>query len=156
MAFPGTRAYENNTLGKHDRLFRGFKEQVRRDFDRPMIARVFPLGTVLRQVIVEQAGQLSYGRQMGSYPVLVGIPLSLPERMVLDAVVVDWGMRSLSALPYPVEVNRLPLQALAWIPGIGKKRAGAIAAARPFRDLAALRAVAGPTPLEGAYSFGLP
>jgi radical SAM superfamily enzyme with C-terminal helix-hairpin-helix motif len=156
MAFPGTRAYEDNTLGKHDRLFRGFKEQVRRDFDRPMIARVFPLGTVLRQVIVEQAGQLSYGRQMGSYPVLVGIPLSLPERMVLDAVVVDWGMRSLSALPYPVEVNRLPLQALAWIPGIGKKRAGAIAAARPFRDLAALRAVAGPTPLEGAYSFGLP
>jgi radical SAM superfamily enzyme with C-terminal helix-hairpin-helix motif len=153
MAFPGTRAYDDNTLGQHDRLFRKWKEQVRRDFDRPMIARVFPLGTVLRQVIVEQPGRLSYGRQMGSYPVLVGIPFSLPERAVLDAVVVDWGMRSLTALPYPVEVNRLPLQALAWLPGIGKKRAGALVARRPFRDLAAFRAVAGENPLDRALSF---
>jgi radical SAM superfamily enzyme with C-terminal helix-hairpin-helix motif len=153
MAFPGTRAYDENTLGQHDRLFRRFKEQVRRDFDRPMIAKVFPLGTILRRVIVEQAGPLSYGRQMGSYPVLVGIPLPLPERTVLDAIVVDWGMRSITALPYPVEVNRLPLHALAWIPGVGKKRAGALAAARPFRDLAAFRAVAGENPLEQAFSF---
>jgi radical SAM superfamily enzyme with C-terminal helix-hairpin-helix motif len=156
MAFPGTRAYDENTLGQHDRLFRRFKEQVRRDFDRPMIAKVFPLGTILRRVIVEQAGPLSYGRQMGSYPVLVGIPLPLPERTVLDAIVVDWGMRSITALPYPVEVNRLPLRALAWIPGIGKKRAGALAAARPFREPAAFRAVAGATPLDGAFSFEAP
>jgi radical SAM superfamily enzyme with C-terminal helix-hairpin-helix motif len=153
MAFPGTRAYDHNTLGRHDRLFRRWKEQVRRDFDRPMIAKVFPLGTVLRRVIVEQAGPLSYGRQMGSYPVLVGIPLYLPERTVLDGIVVDWGMRSITALPYPVEVNRLPLQALAWLPGVGKKRAGALAAGRPFRDPAAFRAVAGANPLEGALSF---
>jgi radical SAM superfamily enzyme with C-terminal helix-hairpin-helix motif len=153
MAFPGTRAYDDNTLGRHDRLFHRFKEQVRHDFDRPMIARVFPLGTVLRQVIVEKEGPLSYGRQMGSYPVLVGIPLSIPERSVLDTIVVDWGMRSLTALPFPVEVNRLPLKALAWLPGIGKKRAAALAAARPFRDLAAFRSVAGETPLDGALSF---
>ena len=62
-------------------------------------------------------------------------------------------MRSITALPYPVEVNRLPLPALAWLPGIGKKRAGALLAARPFRDLAAFRAVAGETPLDGALSF---
>ncbi|HMA05239.1 MAG TPA: radical SAM protein, partial [Methanomicrobiales archaeon] len=153
MAFPGTRAYTENTLGRHERLFRRFKEEVRRDFDRPMIARVFPLGTVLRQVIVEQPGPVSYGRQMGSYPVLVGIPLVLAERRVLDTVVVDWGMRSITALPYPVEVNLLPFQALAWLPGIGRKRAGALLAARPFRDLAAFRAVAGETPLDGALSF---
>jgi radical SAM superfamily enzyme with C-terminal helix-hairpin-helix motif len=153
MAFPGTRAYSENTLGRHDRLFRRFKEEVRRDFDRPMIARVFPLGTILRQVIVEQTGPLSYGRQMGSYPVLTGIPIPLAERTVLDAVVVDWGMRSLTALPYPVEVNLLPLQALAWLPGIGKKRAGALVAARPFGNLASFRAVAGGTPLDDALSF---
>ena len=52
MAFPGTRAYDDNTLGRHDRHFRRFKEKVRRDFDHPMISRVFPLGTILRQVIV--------------------------------------------------------------------------------------------------------
>jgi radical SAM superfamily enzyme with C-terminal helix-hairpin-helix motif len=153
MAFPGTRAFGENTIGKHDRLFRRWKEQVRRDFDHPMIARVFPLGTILRRVIVEVTGPTSYGRQMGSYPVLVGIPLGLPVRKVLDTVVVDWGMRSITALPCPVEVNRLPIQALAWLPGIGKKRARAIAAARPFGDLAAFRQVAGETPLDRAFSF---
>lgn len=156
MAFPGTRAYRDNTVGMHDRLFRAFKERVRRDFDHPMISRVFPLGTILHRVIVEQPGPLSYGRQMGSYPVLVGIPLDLGERTVLDTVVVDWGMRSITALPYPVEVNHFPLKALAWIPGIGKKRAGAVVAARPFGDLAAFRAVAGETPLDGALSFRAP
>jgi radical SAM superfamily enzyme with C-terminal helix-hairpin-helix motif len=153
MAFPGTRAYRDNTLGKHDRLFRRWKEQVRRDFDRPMIARVFPLGTILRRVIVEVEGRISYGRQMGSYPVLVGIPLPIPVRTVLDIIVVDWGMRSITALPYPIELNRLPVQALAWLPGIGKKRAGSLAAARPFRDREAFRAVAGETPLDRAISF---
>jgi radical SAM superfamily enzyme with C-terminal helix-hairpin-helix motif len=153
MAFPGTRAFGENTLGKHDRLFRRWKEQVRRDFDHPMIGRVFPLGTILRRVIVELTGQPSYGRQMGSYPVLVGIPLAVPVRTVLDTVVVDWGMRSITALPYPVEVNRLPIRALAWLPGIGRKRARAIAAAHPFGDLAAWRKVAGETALDRALSF---
>jgi radical SAM superfamily enzyme with C-terminal helix-hairpin-helix motif len=67
--------------------------------------------------------------------------------------VVDWGMRSVTALPYPVEVNRLPLPALAWLPGIGKKKAGRIAAARPFADFAAFRTVVGENPLDGALSF---
>jgi radical SAM superfamily enzyme with C-terminal helix-hairpin-helix motif len=153
MAFPGTRAYHDNTLGKHDRLFRRWKEKVRKDFDHPMISRVFPLGTILRRVIVEVTGRTSYGRQMGSYPVLVGIPLPVPVRNVLDTVVVDWGMRSITALPYPIKVNRLPVPALAWLPGVGKKRAGAIAAARPFADLGAFRARAGENPLDWALSF---
>ncbi|HUK93182.1 MAG TPA: radical SAM protein [Methanomicrobiales archaeon] len=154
MAFPGTRAYEENTLGMHDRLFRRFKEKVRKEFDRPMIERIFPLGTILRRVIVEVPGsRVSFGRQMGSYPVLVGIPLQVPERAVIDTIVVDWGRRSITALPCPIEVNRLPIQALAWIPGIGKKRAGRIAAARPFADLAAFRAFAGEHPLDLALSF---
>jgi radical SAM superfamily enzyme with C-terminal helix-hairpin-helix motif len=153
MAFPGTRAYGENTLGQHDRLFRRFKEEVRRDFDHPMIGRVFPGGTILRRVIVEREGRPSYGRQMGSYPVLVGLPLQVPPGTVIDAIIVDWGMRSVTALPYPVDVNRLPLPALAWLPGIGKKRAAALAASRPFGDIAAFRAVAGENSLDWAFSF---
>jgi len=153
MPFPGTRAYADNTLGKHDREFRRFKEWVRKEFDLPMLARVFPAGTVIRSVEVELPGPTSFGRPMGSYPILVGIPLELPVRMVLDAVVVDWGMRSVTALPVPVDVNHLPVPALRWFPGVGKKRAAAIAAARPFRSLEEFRRVAGPTPLEGLLSF---
>jgi len=153
MPFEGTRAYSENTLGLHKALFSTFKAQVREKFDLPMLQRVFPVGTILRRVVVEEEGLPSFGRQMGSYPILVGIPLRLRPLSVLDAVVVDHGMRSLSALPVPVEINALPLRALSWIPGIGKQMAGRIAAARPFRDLAAFRAVAGSLPLDHLFSF---
>jgi Uncharacterized Fe-S oxidoreductase len=104
MPFEGTAAYDENTLGKHDSRFRAFKEWARTQFDEPMLRRVFPAGTILSSVVVEIPGKLSFGRQMGSYPILVGIPLELPARTVLDTVVVDWGMRSVTALPCPVEV----------------------------------------------------
>jgi len=153
MPFPGTRAYDQNTLGKHDREFRRFKEWVRKEFDLPMLSRVFPAGTVIRSVGVEVAGPTSFGRPMGSYPILVGIPLPLPEGAVLDAVVVDQGMRSVTALPVPVDVNHLPVPALRWLPGVGKKRAAAITAARPFRSSEEFLRVAGITPLDGFLSF---
>ncbi|MCK8518189.1 radical SAM protein [Methanoculleus sp. 7T] len=153
MPFEGTAAYEENTLGLHDARFRAFKEWTRREFDEPMLRRVFPAGTILSDIIIEISGKPSFGRQMGSYPILVGIPLVLPRGTVLDAVVVDWGMRSVTALPLPVEVNTLPIAALRWIPGVGKKRAAAIAACRPFRSLEEFRKVAGETPVDEFIVF---
>jgi radical SAM superfamily enzyme with C-terminal helix-hairpin-helix motif len=153
MPFEGTAAYEENTIGLHDARFRAFKERTRREFDEPMLRRVFPAGTVLRDVVIEIAGRPSFGRQMGSYPILVGIPLELRAGTVLDAVVVDWGMRSVTALPCPVEVNTLPVAALRWIPGVGKKRAATIAARRPFGSLDEFQKVAGETGIEGVMKF---
>ncbi|HQN91867.1 MAG TPA: radical SAM protein, partial [Methanoculleus sp.] len=153
MPFEGTAAYEENTLGKHDARFRAFKDWVRREFDEPMLRRVFPVGSILKEVVIEVSGRPSFGRQMGSYPILVGIPLELPVRTVIDAVVVDWGSRSVTALPYPVEINSLPPAALRWIPGIGRKRAASIAARRPFSSLEEFRAVAGETGLDDLIMF---
>ncbi len=56
MPFEGTPAYTNNTLGQHERRFRAFKEFVRNKVDLPMLQRVFPIGTVLRDVLVEVPG----------------------------------------------------------------------------------------------------
>ena len=148
MAFPGTRAYENNTLGVYDSRFRKFKEFVRKHFDRPMIERVFPIGTVLRKIVIEISGSLSFGRQMGTYPVLVGIPLFLPQRALIDAAVVDYGSRSLTALPVPLDINNLPHAALKWLPGVGKNKAAAIAAGRPYHSAEEFRNVAGEGPLD--------
>lgn len=148
MPFEGTAIYDENTIGQHDAHFRAFKDWTRKEFDKPMLKRAFPTGTVLQDVVVEVTGRPSFGRQMGSYPILVGIPLSLPMGSVLDAVVVDHGMRSVTALPSPVEVNSLPVAALRWIPGVGRKRAATIAARRPFGSLAEFRAVAGETDID--------
>jgi radical SAM superfamily enzyme with C-terminal helix-hairpin-helix motif len=148
MPFPGTSAYMKNTLGKHGRRFRAFKDFVREKIDFPMLKRLFPQGTVLRDVRIEASEALSFGRQMGSYPLLVGIPLQLPVRTVLDVAIVDWGMRSVTALPIPITVNTLPASALKWLPGVGRKKVATVIAKRPFRTLEDFRAVAGSTLLD--------
>ncbi len=139
MPFEGTRAYAENTLGMHDKLFHAFKESVRETFDPPMLQRVFPVGTVLRNIVVEIPGPVSFGRQMGTYPILAGIPLRLSAGTVLDAVVVAYGSRSVTALPVPLEINTLPPQALKWLPGISKKSAQKLSAARPIADAEILK-----------------
>ena len=148
MPFEGTRAWEENTLGQHDARFRTFRERVRQTFDVPMLQRVFPAGTLLRDIYVEECGRVSFGRQMGSYPILTGMPGETAVGTVVDAVVCGHGRRSVTAIPVPVNVNTLPVAALRHIPGIGKKRAVTIIAKRPFATLDAFRAVAGETPLD--------
>ncbi len=153
MAFPGTKAFTDNTLGKYDSRFRKFKEFVRNNFDRPMIGKVFPIGTVFPRIIIEISGQVSFGRQMGTYPVLIGIPIRIPCGTVVDAAVVDYGSRSLTALPVPLDINHLPHAALKWLPGVGKSKAGAIAAGRPYRSPEEFRKVAGTGPLDDYMVF---
>jgi radical SAM superfamily enzyme with C-terminal helix-hairpin-helix motif len=153
MPFEGTRAYTENTLGMHEHRFRAFKEFVRNKIDLPMLQRVFPIGTVLKEVRVEVSGDLSFGRQMGSYPILVGIPVRLLEKTVPDVVVVDWGMRSITALPVPLEINTLPASAMKWLPGIGKKKVASVIAKRPFRDIAAYRKIAGSSVVDEVMRF---
>ncbi len=153
MPFEGTPAYTNNTLGKHDRRFRAFKEFVRQKIDLPMLQRVYPIGTVLREVRIEVSGDLSFGRQMGSYPILVGIPVRLARRTIIDAVVVDWGMRSVTALPVPVEINTLSASALKWLPGVGKKKTAAVIAKRPFKTLEEYQKIAGISSIDPLLKF---
>ena len=141
MPFEGTRAYEDNTLGQHDRLFHQFKERVRETFDVPMLARVFPVGTVLRDIVIEVSGSVSFGRQLGTYPILCGIPLQIPVGTLMDAAVLSYGQRSVTALPVPIEINRLNAAALKWLPGVSKKAAAQIAAKKPYVDAAAFRSV---------------
>ncbi|MDD1719880.1 MAG: radical SAM protein [Methanoregulaceae archaeon] len=153
MPFEGTPAYERNTLGLHDTEFRKFKESVRKEIDLPMLRRIFPTGTRLLRVIIEETGALSFGRQMGSYPILVGVPLRLDPGTVLDVVVVDHGMRSLTALPVPIRINHLPQSVLKWIPGISRNEMVRLLAKRPFSSLEELRSRVGETPLEKLYTF---
>ena len=90
---------------------------------------------------------------MGSYPILVGIPVRLAERSTIDAVVVDWGMRSVTALPVPLEINMLPATAIKWLPGVGKKRVAAVLAKRPFKTLEAYRKVVGSSRIDPLLKF---
>ena len=134
MPFEGTRAWSNNTIGKHDKEFHAFKEDVRENFDVPMMKKVFPAGTVFDDVLIEVSGPVSFGRQMGTYPVLIGIPEKLPAGSVIKAAVVSHSARSLTALPYPVRINHLSMAALKWIPGVSAKSAAKLVSKMPFKS----------------------
>ncbi|MDO5852762.1 MAG: radical SAM protein [Thermoplasmata archaeon] len=115
------------------RRFKRFKEVVREDVDRVMLERVAPYGTVLRDVYTElQDGNTTFGRQIGSYPLLIGIPYRVDVGEFRDVYVTDWGYRSVTGVTYPFDINRMPMSALEALPGIGRKRAQRIAAERPF------------------------
>jgi len=121
--------------------FRRFKEAVRTLIDHEMLRRVIPEGTVLRDVFLElHEGHVTYGRQIGTYPILVGLPYDATANQFVDVRVVSHGQRSLTAIEYPLDVNRAPMAAISALPGIGAKRAARIIRARPFDSLPAFAA----------------
>lgn len=115
------------------RRFKRFKEQVRDGIDSAMLQRVVPYGTVLRNVWMElQDGNTTFGRQIGSYPLLVGVPYKVGTERFEDVFITDWGHRSVTGVTWPFDINRMPMSALAALPGIGRRRAQRLAAERPF------------------------
>ena len=113
-----------------------FKESVREDIDRPMLQRLVPAGTVLRNVYTEaREGNVTFGRQIGSYPLLVGFPYPIDLGRFVDATVLSWGHRSITAVERPLGINSCSLAALEALPGVGRKRAIRLFRKRPLRSL---------------------
>lgn len=136
MAFPGTPMYgRDEAAKKHKKLFLDYKERVRKNIDLPMLRKVVPEGTVLRDVMCEvHDREITFGRQIGSYPLLVGIPSLLPLRKFTDITVTGHGMRSITGIPYPLHINSAPPTLIRFLPGIGKKAAASIAAGIPYSN----------------------
>lgn len=125
--------------------FLEYKERVNQEINQPMLKRVFPRGTVLKSVLTETSrGKITYGRQLGSYPILIGIPGQLPLNRFITVRVIDHGYRSITALPWPFKLKQASPVQLMSIPGIGKKRAGLIFAEQP-ENLQKLSRLLGPT-----------
>lgn len=136
MTFPETPMWEQDGLvRKHKKLFLKYKAEVRKNIDLPMLRRMLPSGTVLRDVMCEvRENGTTFGRQLGSYPLLVGIPATLPLRQFTDVTVTGHGMRSITGIPYPLNVNSASSSLLRELPGIGKSDAEIIASGAPYAD----------------------
>lgn len=90
------------------RKYRGFKLWVRRVFDKAMLRRLAPKGTVLRRLYVEgyaEDGRL-YARQPASYPLTVFLEQPAPLWSRVDVVVTGHGSRSLRGRPLGVVASR--------------------------------------------------
>jgi len=135
---PGTRF----DTRKHHRDFVKFKQAVRKDIDGPMLERLVPAGTVLKDIYLEMLlGKVTYGRQVGSYPLLVGVPYEMGLDRFVDVVVTSHGQRSVTGVEYPFMVNEVPYRALEALPGVGKRRAMRLFRGRPYSSFRELEKV---------------
>lgn len=135
MTFAGTPMYGHEELVmKHKEDFLRYKERIRNEIDLPMLRHVVPAGTIMKNVRTEIFDKITFGRQLGTYPLLVGIPVQVELNRFFDIMVTDHGHRSITGVPVPVDINRAPLKIIELIPGVGKKQAGKIVMGRPYKD----------------------
>lgn len=128
--FPGVRS-------KAD--FSKFKRAVREEIDGPLLERLVPDRTILRSVYAEvREGGRTYGRQVGTYPLLVSIPYAVEIGTRIDVAITGRGFRSVNGVEHPTDANTATLSMLEAIPGIGKRRAMSIVRKRPFTTEAGL------------------
>jgi radical SAM superfamily enzyme with C-terminal helix-hairpin-helix motif len=122
--FPGVRS-------KAD--FIKFKRTVRAEIDGPLLERLVPDRTILRSVYAEvrEAGR-TFGRQVGTYPLLVSISYAVDIGKRIDVAVTGRGFRSVNGVEHPTDANSATLSMLEAIPGIGKRRAMSVVRKRPF------------------------
>ena len=138
--------------------FQAEKRRIRETVDSPMLERIAPLRNILRKVRweahggrirtlsdVEQEkhrdleihgqGGITFGRQVGAYPLLIGVPYLIPLETVSDVVVTDHGQRSVTAIEIGLDPISVTEQQLRSIPGIGEKTAWSVVADRAQRRL---------------------
>ncbi|MDH7516958.1 MAG: radical SAM protein [Candidatus Thermoplasmatota archaeon] len=137
IPIPNTKMFGigNKIISKHKNEFQSFKRRIRENIERPMIEKILPRNTILKNVFTEMyEGKTTFGRQIGSYPLLVGIPGVLMLHKFFDVKIIDYGYRSVTAIPFPLDINTAKRETIEAIPNVGQKRAIKILVNRPFRN----------------------
>ena len=132
--------------------FAEFKDRVRSDVDGPLLERMFPIGTVLKQVHWESHDDrirrpsdlsssardpgihgepgVTFGRQIGAYPILIGVPYRIPLETQGDIIVTDHGARSITGVEMALDPSTATEAQFRSVPGIGRKTAWGLISAR--------------------------
>ncbi|WP_457567233.1 helix-hairpin-helix domain-containing protein [Desulfurobacterium sp.] len=137
MVFEGTKIAElvKKPGTKYRKEFEKFKQFVKEEIELPMMRKVFPTGTVIKDVLLEAYdGSHTLGRQLATYPILVRIPEKLPLKTMTDIIVVGHRERSVIGLPYPLNINKASLKLISFLPGVSKRTASDIVLNRPFKN----------------------
>jgi len=101
VPFPNTKIFEKGlkTLKKNNRFYYSWREKIRENIDKEMLRKVIPENTVLKNVYTEiYDGKTTFGRQFGTYPIVVGIKKRLELQNFYDIRVVDHGRRSVTGV----------------------------------------------------------
>ena len=109
-----------------EKAFSAFKATCREEIDKPLLEDLFPLGEILRDVhweshdgrtrlpvhlepthtdpAVHGKPGITFGRQIGAYPILIGVEYKIPLETQSDIIITGHGARSITG----VELNMDP------------------------------------------------
>jgi len=117
------------------KVFLKFKRRINEEINKPMLQKILPRETILRDVYLEiHIGKKTYGRQIGSYPILVCLPYKTSLNKFVDVKILKQFYRSVLAIEYPVNLNKASFNVLKNIPNVGEKRAAFIIRHRPYKN----------------------
>lgn len=98
--FPGTAiaaSVGNKFVKKNRRYYWGWRKRIREEIDLPMLKRLVPSGTVLKDVRAEiYDGKTTFARQFGTYPLIVGIAGRIPLGQYYSVKVTKHMLRSIT------------------------------------------------------------
>lgn len=117
-------------------FFKRFKRMVNEKINLLMLKKMLPTGSILRDVYLEiHKGNYTFGRQVGSYPILVCLPYKNKLERFIDVKIIGHSFKSVTALEYPLDVNSASFAALNALPYTGRKMAAKIIRNRPFKNI---------------------
>jgi|TARA_Y100000310_G_scaffold284075_1_gene306606 radical SAM superfamily enzyme with C-terminal helix-hairpin-helix motif len=97
--FEGTSLFKeskNKFLKKNKKMYWRWRNEVRQKIDWPMLQRVAPKGTILRNCYAEiYDGNTTFCRQFGTYPLIVGVKGRLELKKFYDLEIIGHMLRSL-------------------------------------------------------------
>jgi radical SAM superfamily enzyme with C-terminal helix-hairpin-helix motif len=102
IPFQGTYLYENagkngmKFIQKNKKFYWKWRNDIRQNIDFEMLKRLVPIGTVLKNVYMEiYDGNHTFGRQFGTYPLIIGLDGRIPLKKFYDVKVISHNLRSL-------------------------------------------------------------
>jgi len=83
-------------LRKNKQYYWKWRNEIRQKIDYPMLQRILPKGTIMSDVFTEMYdGKTTFCRQMGTYPLVIGVKGRLPLNKKIKIKVVDYMLRSI-------------------------------------------------------------
>lgn len=98
--FEGTSLFNtvgNKFIKKNKKYYWKWRDEIRQKIDCPMLQKVFPVGTVLRDVMTEvHDGNTTFCRQFCTYPIAIGVKGRLELKKFIKVKVTDHMLRSIT------------------------------------------------------------
>jgi radical SAM superfamily enzyme with C-terminal helix-hairpin-helix motif len=138
--YPGTPLFNERfkISGTLTRRFEYFRERIRDEIDHYMLKKIYPAGTILKDVLMlDTRDGYSMGKQISSYSITVKVPGVFDNKSFKDVLVTGHRERSLSSLPLPFAINTTSAKGFEMIPGVSRDKSSDLILKRPFETVEA-------------------